>query len=169
MMAHEIQEAGYVFPYLYDESQAVAKAQGGLHPDPYLFDPNLKLVYRGNSTAAARGMISPHRPGHPRGHRRGVIRTSCLSGPETQHGLQHQVETGQRAGLRLTGRPPHDPKRRGGEIHHHQHHHDAQVARERIVRFGESRMGSSRWLGYKRIESRAAREAKPKGRGMVLS
>ncbi len=45
---------GYSFPYLYDESQSVAKAyQAACTPDFYLFDAKLKLVYRGrldNST-----------------------------------------------------------------------------------------------------------------------
>ena len=39
---------GYTFPYLYDESQEVAKAyQAACTPDFYLFDEDLKLVYRG--------------------------------------------------------------------------------------------------------------------------
>lgn len=40
--------AGYNFPYLYDESQAVAKAyDAACTPDFYLFDSDLKLAYRG--------------------------------------------------------------------------------------------------------------------------
>jgi len=47
-MAREVKSAGYVFPYLYDESQAVAKAyRAACTPDIYLFDKNRKLVYRG--------------------------------------------------------------------------------------------------------------------------
>jgi len=39
---------GFVFPYLYDESQSVAKSYGGAcTPDLFLFDGNLKCVYRG--------------------------------------------------------------------------------------------------------------------------
>ncbi len=39
---------GYTFPYLYDESQEVAKAyDAACTPDFYLFDGNLGLVYRG--------------------------------------------------------------------------------------------------------------------------
>ncbi len=39
---------GYPFPYLYDETQEVAKAyQAACTPDFYLFDANLLLVYRG--------------------------------------------------------------------------------------------------------------------------
>lgn len=47
-MKEEIKNAGYIFPYLYDESQAVAKAyRAACTPDIFLFDKNLKLVYRG--------------------------------------------------------------------------------------------------------------------------
>ncbi len=39
---------GYPFPYLYDESQEVAKAyKAACTPDFYIFDGDLKLVYRG--------------------------------------------------------------------------------------------------------------------------
>jgi thiol-disulfide isomerase/thioredoxin len=38
----------YSFPYLYDESQAVAKAyQAACTPDFYIFDKGLRCVYRG--------------------------------------------------------------------------------------------------------------------------
>jgi peroxiredoxin len=41
-------EVGYSFPYLYDETQAVAKAyDAACTPDFYIFDENLHLVYRG--------------------------------------------------------------------------------------------------------------------------
>jgi peroxiredoxin len=47
-MKEEVKSAGYTFPYLYDESQAVAKAyRAACTPDIYLFDRNPKLVYRG--------------------------------------------------------------------------------------------------------------------------
>jgi len=39
---------GFIFPYLYDETQDVAKAyDAACTPDFYVFDKNLKLVYRG--------------------------------------------------------------------------------------------------------------------------
>jgi len=39
---------GFAFPYLYDESQAVARAyDAACTPDLYLFDDSFKLVYRG--------------------------------------------------------------------------------------------------------------------------
>ena len=42
------QSLGYPFPYLYDESQEVAKVyDAACTPDFYLFDANKQLVYRG--------------------------------------------------------------------------------------------------------------------------
>ncbi len=47
-MAIEVQEAGYTFPYLYDESQSAAQAyQAACTPDFFLFDREKRLVYRG--------------------------------------------------------------------------------------------------------------------------
>jgi len=47
-MAEEIKQVGYTFPYLYDESQDVAKAyRAACTPDFYLFDREHRLVYRG--------------------------------------------------------------------------------------------------------------------------
>lgn len=47
-MAQEAQEAGYVFPYLYDEDQSVACAyRAACTPDFYLFDSRSHLAYRG--------------------------------------------------------------------------------------------------------------------------
>ena len=47
-MKIEKQRYGYVFPYLYDESQAVAKVYAAAcTPDFFLFDGARRLVYRG--------------------------------------------------------------------------------------------------------------------------
>lgn len=47
-MAKEARKVGYTFPYLFDESQEVAKAYGAAcTPDFFLFDRERKLVYRG--------------------------------------------------------------------------------------------------------------------------
>jgi peroxiredoxin len=47
-MKKEAQEAGYVFPYLFDKDQKVAKAfKAACTPDLFLFDGNRRLVYRG--------------------------------------------------------------------------------------------------------------------------
>lgn len=42
------EESGFTFPYLYDESQSVARAyDAACTPDFYVFDKNTALVYRG--------------------------------------------------------------------------------------------------------------------------
>ena len=47
-MAEEARTVGYSFPYLYDETQEVAKAYGAAcRPDFFLFDRERRLVYRG--------------------------------------------------------------------------------------------------------------------------
>lgn len=47
-MAIHAREAGYDFPYLYDESQEVARDyDAACTPDFYVFDADLTLVYRG--------------------------------------------------------------------------------------------------------------------------
>ena len=47
-MKEEKARAGYVFPYLFDETQEVAKAyRAACTPDLFLFDAQQRLVYRG--------------------------------------------------------------------------------------------------------------------------
>ena len=47
-MVREAEERGYQFPYLYDETQAVAKAyRAACTPDFFLFDRDRRLAYRG--------------------------------------------------------------------------------------------------------------------------
>jgi peroxiredoxin len=47
-MAREAEAFGYTFPYLFDETQEVAKAyQAACTPDFYVFDAGRRLVYRG--------------------------------------------------------------------------------------------------------------------------
>ena len=47
-MKAEADSAGYAFPYLFDETQSVAKAyRAACTPDLFLFDGNQRLVYRG--------------------------------------------------------------------------------------------------------------------------
>ncbi len=51
---------GYPFPYLYDETQSVARAyQAACTPDFYLFDGQLQLVYRGRLDDATPGNGRP--------------------------------------------------------------------------------------------------------------
>ena len=48
LMQDEAKAAGYTFPYLYDETQAVAKAfRAACTPDFFLFDAAGQLAYRG--------------------------------------------------------------------------------------------------------------------------
>src|ERR1700760_1884606 len=47
-LAEQAPAAGFRFPYLYDETQAVARAYDATcTPDFFLFDSDLKLAYRG--------------------------------------------------------------------------------------------------------------------------
>jgi peroxiredoxin len=55
-MAEEVKSAGYPFPYLFDETQAVAKAyHAACTPDFFLFDRGRRLVYRGQFDASRPG------------------------------------------------------------------------------------------------------------------
>ncbi len=47
-MKKEVADIGYTFPYLFDETQLIAKAyEAACTPDFYLFDRDRKLIYRG--------------------------------------------------------------------------------------------------------------------------
>ncbi|HMB04331.1 MAG TPA: thioredoxin family protein [Isosphaeraceae bacterium] len=60
LMAREKAEVGYPFPYLYDETQEVAKAyQAACTPDFYVFDRDRKLVYRGQMDGSRPGNDLP--------------------------------------------------------------------------------------------------------------
>ncbi|SPE28718.1 Alkyl hydroperoxide reductase/ Thiol specific antioxidant/ Mal allergen [Candidatus Sulfotelmatomonas gaucii] len=55
-LKQQAKENGFVFPYLYDESQDVAHAySAACTPDPYLFDSNFRLVYHGQYDASRPG------------------------------------------------------------------------------------------------------------------
>jgi peroxiredoxin len=83
-MAEEAREAGYTFPYLYDESQEIAKAyRAACTPDLYLFDGRQRLVYR--------GQLDDSRPGN------GI--------PVTGRDLRHAIEAV------LSGQPVSDQQR----------------------------------------------------------
>jgi hypothetical protein len=59
-MADEVEAAGYVFPYLFDESQEVAKAyRAACTPDFFLFDRERRLVYRGQFDESRPKMENP--------------------------------------------------------------------------------------------------------------
>jgi peroxiredoxin len=78
-MAREAHQAGYVFPYLYDESQMVARAcDARCTPDLFIFDGESRLAYRGqfdasrpgngvpvtgnDARAAVQALLAGHRP-----------------------------------------------------------------------------------------------------------
>ncbi len=55
-MIEVVREEGYPFPYLYDESQQVAKDyRAACTPDFFLFNGDLKLIYRGQFDSSRPG------------------------------------------------------------------------------------------------------------------
>jgi len=59
-MKEEAQRAGYIFPYMFDDSQSVARAyHAACTPDFFLFDAGHRLVYRGQMDEARRGNDLP--------------------------------------------------------------------------------------------------------------
>lgn len=59
-MRDEVALRGYTFPYLFDETQEVAKAyQAACTPDFFLFDGERKLVYRGQFDGSRPGSDEP--------------------------------------------------------------------------------------------------------------
>lgn len=56
----QAQANGFIFPYLYDENQKVAHAyKAACTPDFFLFDKDLKLVYRGQYDSSRPGNEIP--------------------------------------------------------------------------------------------------------------
>lgn len=59
-LKEQVQELGFSFPYLYDESQDVARAyKATCTPDFFLFDKDRKLVYRGQLDDSRPGSNMP--------------------------------------------------------------------------------------------------------------
>jgi peroxiredoxin len=59
-LKQQAQAFGFVFPYLYDETQAVAHAyKAACTPDFFLFDGDLRLVYRGQFDSSRPGSGIP--------------------------------------------------------------------------------------------------------------
>ena len=60
-MKEEKASAGYTFPYLYDESQDIARAyRAACTPDFFVFDRDRKLAYRGQMDASRPGNGKPN-------------------------------------------------------------------------------------------------------------
>ncbi len=82
-MSEEITKAGYTFPYLYDESQAVAKAyRAACTPDFFLFDQNRLLVYRGQFDESRPGKSVAVTGRDLRAAANAVLSHSALSGEQ---------------------------------------------------------------------------------------
>jgi peroxiredoxin len=61
LMAREAEQHGYTFPYLFDETQDVAKAyKAACTPDFFLFDGERRLIYRGQMDSSRPGNDKPH-------------------------------------------------------------------------------------------------------------
>jgi hypothetical protein len=59
-MRAQAKRLGFTFPYLYDESQQVARAyEAACTPDFFLYDRDLKLVYRGKFDASRPSLNVP--------------------------------------------------------------------------------------------------------------
>jgi peroxiredoxin len=59
-MRVQAKRLGFTFPYLYDESQQVARAyEAACTPDFFLYDRDLKLVYRGQFDASRPSLNVP--------------------------------------------------------------------------------------------------------------
>ncbi|MGB9751842.1 thioredoxin family protein [Roseiflexus castenholzii] len=68
-MREEALRVGYPFPYLFDETQDVARAYGAAcTPDTFIFDGDLRLVYR--------GQLDDTRPGSGREATAADVRTA---------------------------------------------------------------------------------------------
>ena len=59
-LAKQSEDCGFTFNYLYDETQEVAKAyQAACTPDFFLFDSEMRLVYRGQFDSSRPGFEIP--------------------------------------------------------------------------------------------------------------
>ena len=99
-MKQEAAEAGYVFPYLFDEKQQVARAfHAACTPDLFLFDANGRLAYRGQFDGSRPKNDVPVTGSDLRAAADAVLAGKpAPDDAAAEHGLQHQVESRQRAG-----------------------------------------------------------------------
>lgn len=104
-VAAEALRRGYIFPYLIDQTQAVASAYGAVcTPDFYLFDQPRSLVYHGRFDETRFG---GGRPAHG-----GDLRAAVLRALRAEPPAAHQVAA---SGCRLRGRRAAALARRGIE------------------------------------------------------
>ena len=82
MMAREVEEAGYTFPYLFDEDQSVAKAYAAAcTPDFFLFDGERHLAYRGQFDDSRPGGGRPVTGEHLRAAADALLDGAPIPGP----------------------------------------------------------------------------------------
>lgn len=98
-MKAEAESAGYLFPYLFDETQAVAKAyRAACTPDLFLFDGSKRLVYRGQFDDSRPSNGVPVNGVH--------LRAACdavLAGQAIEEGQRPSI------GCNIKWRPGHEP------------------------------------------------------------
>ena len=94
-MKDEARTAGYTFPYLFDETQEVAKAyHAACTPDFFLFDKNHGLVYRGQFDSSRPGNGLPVTGQDLRAAADAVLAGKPVSDEQrAEYWLQHQMES----------------------------------------------------------------------------
>jgi peroxiredoxin len=103
-MAEVAARAGWIFPYLFDETQEVAKAYGAAcTPDFFLFDAGRRLVYR--------GQFDDSRPGNGKPVTGSDLRAACDALLEG-----HQISKEQKPsiGCNIKWKPGNEPDWFGG-------------------------------------------------------
>ena len=96
-MKEEVARRGYTFPYLFDESQEVAKAfRAACTPDFFLFGADGTLAYRGQYDSSRPSLGVPVTGADLRAAMDAVLAGKA---PPAEHGVQRQVEGGERAGV----------------------------------------------------------------------
>ena len=82
-MQEDAEAFGYPFPYLFDESQDVAKAyRAACTPDFFLFDADRRLVYRGRFDESSPGKSVPVTGADLKGAADAVLAGDAYDGPE---------------------------------------------------------------------------------------
>lgn len=83
LMKVEAEKLGYPFPYLYDESQEVARAyDAACTPDFYIFDGKLECVYRGQLDDSRPGNGKPVTGKDLRAALDDILRGKAVSKPQ---------------------------------------------------------------------------------------
>ena len=92
-MATEARRHGWTFPYLYDETQDVARAfSAACTPDTFVFDGERRLVYRGQlDNFPPRERFAGDGCRRPGGGRRRTRRAASRCRPATVDRMRHQV------------------------------------------------------------------------------